>query len=63
LETNKQQVGVLTFIVTVSSSIFSGGITGVMEHFHCSSAVAALGLSLFVAGYGLGPMVSMEATL
>ena len=28
---------------------------GVMQAFQCNEAVSALGLSLFVAGYGLGP--------
>ncbi|KAJ8100180.1 major facilitator superfamily domain-containing protein [Lipomyces tetrasporus] len=51
------QIGLLTFIVTVTSSIYSGGMQGVMKAYDCSSAVAALGLSLFVLGYGLGPVV------
>ncbi|KAH8805403.1 major facilitator superfamily domain-containing protein [Xylogone sp. PMI_703] len=52
-----QKIGLLTFIVTVTSSIYSGGTQGVMETFNCSSAVAALGLSLFVIGYGVwGPL-------
>ena len=30
---------------------------GVVEQFHVSRVVATLGLTLFVAGYGLGPMI------
>ncbi|KAF4470897.1 multidrug resistance [Fusarium albosuccineum] len=51
------QIGLLTFIVTVASSIYTGGMTGVMETFDCGPAVAALGLITFVAGYGVGPVV------
>ncbi|KAJ3549449.1 hypothetical protein NM208_g495 [Fusarium decemcellulare] len=51
------QIGLLTFIVTVASSIYTGGMAGVMETFDCGPAVAALGLTTFVAGYGVGPVV------
>ncbi|EXJ89070.1 hypothetical protein A1O3_02134 [Capronia epimyces CBS 606.96] len=51
------QVGLLTFTVTAASSVYSGGMEGVMEEFHCSNSAAALGLSLFVVGYGIGPMI------
>ena len=61
--THSRQIGILTFIVTASSSIFSGGIPGVMDHFDCGPPVAALGLSLFVAGYGIGPMVRRQTGL
>jgi DHA1 family multidrug resistance protein-like MFS transporter len=47
----------LTFSVYIGSAIYSAGTEGVMEQFHISQVAVALGLTLFVAGYGLGPMV------
>jgi DHA1 family multidrug resistance protein-like MFS transporter len=47
----------LTFSVYIGSAIYSAGITGVMERFSVSQVAATLGLTLFVAGYGLGPMI------
>ncbi|PMD48560.1 putative caffeine resistance protein 5 [Hyaloscypha variabilis F] len=47
----------LTFSVYIGSAIYSAGTEGVMERFGVSQVAAALGLTLFVAGYGLGPMV------
>jgi DHA1 family multidrug resistance protein-like MFS transporter len=47
----------LTFSVYIGSAIYSAGTEGVMEQFHVSQVAATLGLTLFVAGYGLGPMV------
>lgn len=50
-------VCVLTFSIYIGSAIYSPGVTSVMEQFHVSESVAVLGLSAFVAGYGLGPML------
>ncbi|KAM3071372.1 GTPase-activating protein [Clarireedia jacksonii] len=47
----------LTTSVYIGSAIYSAGTQGVMEQFHVSQVAATLGLTLFVAGYGLGPMV------
>ncbi|KAH8783964.1 putative caffeine resistance protein 5 [Hyaloscypha finlandica] len=47
----------LTFSVYIGSAIYSAGTQGVMERFGVSQVAATLGLTLFVAGYGLGPMV------
>jgi DHA1 family multidrug resistance protein-like MFS transporter len=47
----------LTFSVYIGSAIYSAGTLGVMERFGVSQVAATLGLTLFVAGYGLGPMV------
>ena len=44
--------------VTFASSAFSGGIRGLVEEFHTSAEVAILGLSLFVLGFAVGPLVS-----
>jgi DHA1 family multidrug resistance protein-like MFS transporter len=47
----------LTFSVYIGSAIYSAGTQGVMERFGVGQVAATLGLTLFVAGYGLGPMV------
>ncbi|KAL4792620.1 major facilitator superfamily domain-containing protein [Aspergillus venezuelensis] len=47
----------LTFSVYLGSSIYSPGVMSVTMQFGVSQVAATLGLSLFVAGYGLGPMV------
>lgn len=47
----------LTFSVYIGSAIYSAGIMGVMETFGVSQVAATLGLTLFVAGYAVGPMV------
>jgi DHA1 family multidrug resistance protein-like MFS transporter len=47
----------LTFSVYIGSAIFTAGIMGVEERFHVGQVAATLGLTLFVAGYGLGPMI------
>ncbi|KAF1988013.1 MFS general substrate transporter [Aulographum hederae CBS 113979] len=51
------QVWLLTFTIYLGSSIYTPGIPGVAEDFQVSIVTATLGLTLFVAGYGLGPMV------
>lgn len=47
----------LTFSVYIGSAIYSAGTQDVMKTFGVSQVAATLGLTLFVAGYGLGPMV------
>jgi len=47
----------LTFSIYIGSAIYSAGEMGVEQHFHVSEVAATLGLTLFVAGYGLGPMI------
>lgn len=46
-----------TFAVTFASSVYASGIKGVMKHFDVSDEVATLGLSLFVLGFALGPLI------
>jgi hypothetical protein len=50
------QVCLLTFSVYIGSAIYTAGIGDVIEEYHVSSVAATLGLSLFVAGYGLGAL-------
>ncbi|KAK7968051.1 MFS general substrate transporter, partial [Apiospora aurea] len=51
------QMCLLNFAVYIASSIYVPGENGLMEEFHVSPVVATLGLSLFVFGYGVGPML------
>ena len=44
----------MTFAVYLGSAIYSPAIPSAAEHFHVSNVTATLGLSVFVAGYGLG---------
>lgn len=48
----------LSFVVTYGSSAYSPGIQQVASDFGVSKEVATLGLSLYVLGLGLGPMLS-----
>lgn len=50
------QVCLLTFSVYIGSAIYTAGIEDVIQDFHVSSVAATLGLTLFVAGYGLGAL-------
>ncbi|KAI9844387.1 MAG: hypothetical protein M1837_005588 [Sclerophora amabilis] len=51
------QICLLTTSVYIGSAIYSAGIQGVMLQFGVSEVAALLGLTLFVAGYALGPMI------
>lgn len=50
------QVGLLTFSVYIGSSIYTAGVEDIMQEYHVSLVAATLGLTLFVAGYGLGAL-------
>ncbi|KAI1325755.1 MFS transporter [Xylariaceae sp. FL0255] len=45
------------FAVTFASSAYASGIEGVMNGFGVSEEVATLGLSLYVLGFALGPLI------
>ncbi|TPR01337.1 Sugar (and other) transporter family protein [Aspergillus niger] len=51
------EICLLTFSVYIGSAIYSAGIESVMSEFQISQVAATLGLTLFVAGYGLGPLL------
>lgn len=51
------QVLTLTFSVYVGSSIYTPALPEIMEHFHISQTAALVPLSVFVFGYGIGPVV------
>lgn len=46
-----------TFVAYVSSAIYTPSIGGVIERFGVSITAASLALSLYVLGYGSGPMI------
>ncbi|CAK7203461.1 hypothetical protein SEUCBS139899_006195 [Sporothrix eucalyptigena] len=46
-----------TFCVYMSSAIYTNSEQGVMETFGVDATNAALGLSIFVLGYGTGPLI------
>ncbi|KAE8452965.1 hypothetical protein EG329_012152 [Mollisiaceae sp. DMI_Dod_QoI] len=51
------QVDLYTFAVYMASSIYTSSEPGVMEHFGVGYTKAALGLGMYVLGYGLGPLL------
>ncbi|KAA8916747.1 hypothetical protein TRICI_001103 [Trichomonascus ciferrii] len=51
------QVGLLTASIYMGSAIYTPGVLNVMDEFDISLTVGYLPLSLFVVGYGLGPMI------
>ncbi|KAJ5604413.1 hypothetical protein N7510_009567 [Penicillium lagena] len=46
-----------TFVVYTTSAIYTSSEGGVMKEFGVSQIVATLGLSLYVLGYGTGPLI------
>ena len=51
------QICLLTTSVYIGSAIYTAGLQGVQAQFHVSQVKALLGLTLFVVGYALGPMI------
>lgn len=51
------QVGLLTASIYMGSAIYTPGVEQVMNEFNISMTVGLLPLSLFVIGYGVGPMI------
>lgn len=51
------QICILTTAIYSGSSIYSAGTSDVVDKFGVSEVQATLGLTLFVLGYGLGPML------
>jgi len=49
-----------TFAVYMASAIYTSAEPQVMEKFGVGQSKASLGLSMYVIGYGLGPMVSFH---
>ena len=49
-------VCLITFAVYIGSAIFAPGIPDLAEKFGISEVAASLGLTMFIVGYGVGPM-------
>lgn len=50
-------VSTSTLAVAFTSSMYSGGAESVIAEFRCSSELFTLGLSLFVLGFAIGPVI------
>ena len=50
-------VSITTLAIAFASTAYSGSIPQVIEHFHVSDEVATLGVSLFVLGFAVGPLL------
>jgi hypothetical protein len=50
-------VALTCFVVAFASSVVTANVAGVAEEFNVSEEVALLSISLFVVGFGVGPMV------
>lgn len=48
-------VSVSVFAVTLTSSAYSGSANEIFKQLHCSSELFALGISLYVLGFAIGP--------
>lgn len=49
--------GFATLIISLASSAYSGSISGIIQYFGVSDEVATLGLSLYVIGFAVGPLL------
>ncbi|KAJ5519875.1 Major facilitator superfamily domain general substrate transporter [Penicillium fimorum] len=50
-------VSFVTLAVSLVSSAFSGGMSQIMEDFGASQEIVILGVSLFVLGFAIGPLI------
>ena len=50
-------ISLYTFVVYCTASIITPTVESVMQRYRISAEVAALGLSLYVFGYAIGPMI------
>ncbi|KIK59421.1 hypothetical protein GYMLUDRAFT_169583 [Collybiopsis luxurians FD-317 M1] len=49
-------ISLMTFSMYIGSAIYTPSIPGIMAEFNVSLVHATLGLSLYILGYGIGPM-------
>ncbi|PWY66430.1 MFS general substrate transporter [Aspergillus heteromorphus CBS 117.55] len=50
-------MAIATLAVALVSSAYTGGVAEIEEQFHISTEVATLGVSLFVLGFAVGPLL------
>ncbi|THD00448.1 hypothetical protein EYZ11_000012 [Aspergillus tanneri] len=50
-------VAIATLAVALVSSAYTGGVTEIKREFHIGNEVATLGVSLFVLGFAVGPLL------
>jgi len=50
-------VAIATLAVAFVSSAFSGGVRQIIAQFHVSQELITLGISLFVLGFAIGPLI------
>ena len=50
-------VSITTLAIAFASTAYSGSVPQVVNHFHVSDEVATLGVSLFVLGFAIGPLL------
>lgn len=50
-------VGMATLAVAFVSSAYSGTVDQIIDEFQCSEEIATLGISLFVLGFVIGPLI------
>jgi MFS family permease len=50
-------VSIATLAVAFVSSAYTGGLSEVIEQFHTSELIVTLGVSLFVLGFAIGPLM------
>jgi hypothetical protein len=50
-------VAIATLAVAFVSSAYSGGIAEILEEFHVVQIIGTLGISLFVLGFAIGPLM------
>ncbi|GAA5828425.1 hypothetical protein JCM11251_006242 [Rhodosporidiobolus azoricus] len=50
-------ISLLTFAVYIGSAVYTSSVPGLMAEFNVGEVTAISGLTLFVAAYGIGPMI------
>ena len=50
-------VAMCALVVSIDSSAYSGSAAEIMQDFNCSKEVFTLGISLFVLGFAVGPIM------
>lgn len=50
-------VALTCFVVAFASSVITADVKGVVDEFGVSNEVALVSISVFVVGFGVGPMI------